>query len=141
MGCSGNSGSGAVCKAVSSSLLRDSSNVRGCFSLHEDCGMNHPGGCVQAQQGVDGEASMNLHSYQLCLITRQLLMMTASVAEGRAVNTDFFFFFTLARTSTCSVVVLLWGNVRCELNRLCVNYVEHWLDCQTQGAVGNCEQV
>lgn len=52
----------AVCNAVSSSLLKDSSNVRGCFSLHEDCGMNYPGSCVQAheEQSGDGEASMDL---------------------------------------------------------------------------------
>lgn len=51
-----------VCNAVSSSLLKDSSDVRGCFSLPEDCGVNHPGSHVQAheEQGGDGEASMDL---------------------------------------------------------------------------------
>lgn len=52
----------AVCNAVFSLLLKEYSNVRGCFSLHRDCGMNPPGSCVQAheEQEGDGEASMDL---------------------------------------------------------------------------------
>lgn len=66
--------------------------VRDCFSLHEDCGMNPPGSYIQAheEQEGDGEASMDLLRTNCAWLTRRLLMMTGSVAEGRSMNTDFF---------------------------------------------------
>lgn len=68
-------------------------------------------------------------------------MMTASVAEGRAVNTDFFFLhFGKDFYMLCHSIIVGKLEIWTE-QTVYVNYVESWLDSQTQGAVGNCEQV
>lgn len=62
-------------------------------------------------------------------------MMTGSVAEGRAMNTDFFFldldedFYLLCHS-------ILVGKREIPTERT-VRYVENCLDCQTQRAVGS----